>query len=271
MATRRIATDAGEAFFDHGTQYFTARDPDFRSQVLRWQAAGLAALWPVAGPEAWVGTPSMAAPVRAMAKAHDVRFPVQIDAIVRQGSQWHVDGATFDVLAIALPAEQAAALLRPVQPRFADLAAQTPAAPCWTVMAAFPAPLPAPDILREDGPIGWAARNNAKPGRSGPEAWVVQAGPDWSRAHLERSPAEIVPLLLDALASRLGHSLPPSLVATAHRWRYARSGAQGSGQLWDPSTRLGLCGDWLLGPRVEAAWLSGTRLAAAILASRPAI
>ena len=158
--------------------------------------------------------------------AYDVRFRVQIDAIVREGSQWHVDGAAFDVLAIALPAEQAAALLRPVQPRFADLTAQTPAVPCWTVMAAFPAPLPAPDILREDGPIGWAARNNAKPGRSGPEAWVVQAGPDWSRAHLERSPAEIVSLLLDALASRLGHRLPPPLVTTAHRWRYARSSRQ---------------------------------------------
>ena len=29
------------------------------------------------------------------------------------------------------------------------------------------------------GDIAWAARNSAKPGRSGPEAWVVQAGPDW--------------------------------------------------------------------------------------------
>ncbi len=25
--------------------------------------------------------------------------------------------------------------------------------------------------------------------------------------------------------------------------------------------KLGACGDWLLGPRVEAAWLSGHRLA----------
>lgn len=264
MATRRAATDAGEASFDHGAQYFTVRDPGFRTQVLRWQAAGLAAPWPAAGPDAWVGTPSMAAPVRAMAKPHDVRFPVEVSGIGREGASWRIDGTPFDTLAIALPAEQAATLLRPVHPGFADIAAGTPAAPCWTVMAAFPAALPAPDILREDGPIGWAARNNAKPGRSGPEAWVIQAGPDWSRAHLERSPAEIVPLLLDALAARLGETLPTPLIATAHRWRYARSGAHGSAQLWDPAVRLGLCGDWLLGPRVEAAWLSGTRLASAV-------
>ncbi len=266
MATRRVPTPAGEAAFDHGAQYFTVRAPAFRTRVLQWQAAGLAAPWPAAGPDAWVGTPSMAAPVRMMARAHDVRFPVQVDAIGRDGPRWSVGGASFDTLAIALPAEQAAALLGPVHADFAERAAGTPAAPCWTVMAAFPAALSGPDILREDGPIGWAARNTAKPGRTGPDAWVVQAGPEWSRRQLERQPADIVPLLLGALATRLGAVLPAPLVATAHRWRYARSGAQGSRSLWDPAVRLGLCGDWLLGPRVEAAWMSGTELAAAILA-----
>jgi renalase len=265
MATRRVATEAGEASFDHGAQYFTVRDPDFRRQVMLWQADGLAAPWPAAGADAWVGTPSMAAPVRAMAQPHTVRFPVQIDVVERDGTDWRIDGSPFHAVVLALPAEQAATLARPVHAGFAGMAAQTPAAPCWTVMAAFPAPLPAPDILREEGPIGWAARNTAKPGRAGPEAWVIQAGPDWSRAHLERAPAEIVPLLLAAFAARIGQPLPSALTATAHRWRYARSGAQGSGHLWDPTARLGVCGDWLLGPRVEAAWLSGTRLAAAII------
>ncbi len=265
MATRRIGTSAGEASFDHGAQYFTVRNAAFRRQVLQWQEAGLAAPWSSL-PDAWVGTPSMAAPVRAMAKRHQVRFPVQVDTIGHNGTGWQVEGAAFDALAVALPAEQAASLLRSVHPAFAATAAQTPAEPCWTVMAAFAVPLPAADILREDGPIGWAARNSSKPGRTGPEAWVVQAGPDWSRANLERRPDEIVPLLLQALAARLGETLPEPLAANAHRWRYARSGAEGSGALWDPAVRLGLCGDWLLGPRVEVAWQSGTQLAAAILA-----
>jgi predicted NAD/FAD-dependent oxidoreductase len=30
---------------DHGAQYFTARDPDFRAEVARWQALGVAAVW----------------------------------------------------------------------------------------------------------------------------------------------------------------------------------------------------------------------------------
>ncbi|MGF2507850.1 NAD(P)/FAD-dependent oxidoreductase, partial [Ralstonia pseudosolanacearum] len=34
--------------------------------------------------------------------------------------------------------------------------------------------------------------------------------------------------------------------------------------LWDAASRLGACGDWCEGPRVEAAFLSGVALAAKI-------
>ena len=271
MATRRLETSAGDAHFDHGAQYFTVRDTAFRAQVDLWHRAGLAAPWPAAGPDAWVGIPAMTAPVRDMATRHETRFPIEITTLERHAGSWLLQGERFDALVLALPAENTARLLRGVHPSFAAHAAATPSAPCWTVMAAFPERLPAPDILRHEAgtpaPIGWAARNSAKPGRTGPESWVIQAGPDWSRANLERDKEAIIPLLLDALAARLGATLPVPLAATAHRWRYARSGTYGAGHLWDPVTRLGLCGDWLLGPRVEAAWCSGANLALHLVAA----
>ena len=67
MSTRRIDTAAGQVGFDHGAQYFTARDPAFRQQVDQWQDSGASARWPAAGPEAWVGVPIMNAPVKALA------------------------------------------------------------------------------------------------------------------------------------------------------------------------------------------------------------
>jgi predicted NAD/FAD-dependent oxidoreductase len=133
-------------------------------------------------------------------------------------------------------------------------------------MAAFSGRVPIEaDILREDGIIGWAARNSAKPGRSGPESFVIQAGPEWSRAHLEDDSSAVTPVLLEAFSVRVGTELPELLSAVAHRWRFARSGGAGLGMLWNPDPRLGACGDWLLGPRVECAWLSGTALAEAML------
>jgi len=47
MSTRRIQTSAGEAYFDHGAQYFTVRDDAFRRQVAGWASEGVAAAWPV--------------------------------------------------------------------------------------------------------------------------------------------------------------------------------------------------------------------------------
>jgi renalase len=116
------------------------------------------------------------------------------------------------------------------------------------------------DILREAGPIAWAARNSAKPGRVGPEAWVIQATGAWSAARMDQSENVIVAALTDALKTALAIDLPSPQFAKAHRWRFALSAGTGIGSLWNPQLHLGACGDWLLGPRVECAWLSGHEL-----------
>ena len=43
MSTRRGEDEHGAWQCDHGAQYFTARDPAFRTEVARWQQAGAAA------------------------------------------------------------------------------------------------------------------------------------------------------------------------------------------------------------------------------------
>jgi len=276
MSSRRVATPLGEAGFDHGAQYFTVRDAGFRARVDAWQRDGLVAPWPAAGPDSWVGVPAMNAPVKQLASTAAVRWNTRVDSISGGAGEWLLQGENdlregpFDAALLAVPSENATQLLTGLSPTMAARAIATPAQPCWTVMAAFSARLRVdPDVLREDGPIGWAARNSAKPGRAGPEAWVVQAGPAWSREHIEETPAGIVPKLLAVLSDRIGAPLPATLSASAHRWRYARSGNAGLGMMWDPAQRLGLCGDWLLGPRVECAWMSGDQLAHAVLASPP--
>ena len=98
----------------------------------------------------------------------------------------------------------------------------------------------------------------------------MHAGPDWSREHLERRSEETAPLLLAAFAAAIGIDLPAPSHLSAHRWRYALvERPLGESCIWDPALRLGLCGDWCLGPRVEAAYLSGRALAAALAKDGP--
>jgi hypothetical protein len=277
MSTRRLATPIGEASFDHGAQYFTARDPAFQAVVADWAARDVAQPWPVAGYDAWVGVPAMNAVVRDMAARHDAHFGVMVQGIARAGRGWRVIGndlpaGIFDAVIVAVPAEQAAALLGPVDLAMARCALMARSQPCWTAMYAFAAPLTtALTIVRDGGPIGWAARNSAKPGRGAVEAWVVQGHGAWSAQHLEDDPVVVMRLLLAALAEALGYDLPPPIESAAHRWRYAMSAGFGDGALWNAQLGIGACGDWLLGPRVESAWLSGTALAAAIRAQALAV
>ena len=54
--------------------------------------------------------------------------------------------------------------------------------------------------------------------------------------------------------------------AAAHRWRYARVETPvGEGCLFNADLRIGACGDWCLGGKIEAAFASGQAMANRIM------
>ena len=273
MAARRVEIAGETVSFDHGAQYFTARDPAFREAVAQWGQAGVAARWAAAGDDAWVGVPGMNAPIRAMASALDVRWGVRAERLVREGGSWRVEAGeqTFGAatVLVAVPAEQAAVLLAEIAPDLAALAAGVQSAPCWAVMAAFDAPLQfAADCFRSDmAPVSWAARNSAKPGRAGAEAWVIHASPVRSRELVESPKEDVAQTLLADFFAATGIAPVAPLHLEAHRWLYALPQARkGEGARFDAALGLGIAGDWLHSPRVEGAFLSGRALAELVLA-----
>lgn len=278
MSTKRVQTPLGETHVDHGAQFFTVRDPGFMAQVARWSACGAAAPWPAAGPGAWVGLPGMSAVVRDMADHHDVSFGWWVRGLMRRNGLWHLSGdngdgersesGPFDTVVVALPPEQAASIVALHDLTLASTALAARSQPCWTGMFVFDAKLPtARDVVRDAGSVYWAARDSSKPGRNGPEAWVVQANPIWSDAHIDEPPEMIATQLLSALSGALSIKMPDPVTALAHRWRYAMSRGSNLGALWSEKSQIGVCGDWLLGPRVENAWISGKTLAGHIMAT----
>ncbi len=275
MSTRRIDTPLGEVEFDHGAQYLTARGASFVKWVEQWAADGLVAPWPAAGPDAWVGVPGMNAPIRALAAGRSVTWGYRADALVPDGPAWRLMGSQgqsdrFDCVVVALPAEQAAALLDGHDPAMAAKAAAYRTEPCWTVMATFDQPLPIVEhVLRDQAILAWAARNSSKPGRAPIEAWVMHGSPRWSRQHLEDPADAVCQSLIEALQETAGGATLHPVTIQAHRWRFAQSAAGTAGALWSPQTGLGCCGDWLFGRRVECAWDSGEALAERMLGDPP--
>ena len=270
MSTRRIQTPLGEASFDHGATAFTAEDPVFRDCVDGWILAGHAAPWPEGGAGAIVGLPSMNAPIKALAKGFDIEWSAQVTGLAREATGWRLDvsgrGAgsegPFDAVILAIPPEQATPLLAPHSFDLAVYAAMARSEAVWSAMVAFDDRLPIKaSSLGGCEILAAAIRENSKPGRSGPEAWTLQATSQWSGRNLEASSTDVAASLLEALEQRLDRSLPAVLALQAHRWRYARPAGATSGPIWRATVGLGLCGDWVVGNGVEAAWRSGVRVA----------
>jgi renalase len=168
MATRRSPFGS----FDHGTQYFTVRDPRFERALgtvpglcRPWSANAVRVLDPVGrvieaglpgGERHWVATPGMNGLVRAWGEplVEDGNILLETratqitrDPLMKNGWQVHTEGsegsrhvyAGFDKVALAIPPAQASALLQ--ASGLGELAEPLNAVqvdPCWTLMAAWP-------------------------------------------------------------------------------------------------------------------------------------
>lgn len=281
-ATRR--TDGGT--FDHGAQYFTARQPEFRAVVKSWVAQGVVAVYAgsivsVRGAEItavsalhtrYVGVPGMSAIGRALGGALDVVRECTVSAVTPGENGWRVsweDGGDygFDAAIVAVPADQAADLLL-ASAQLSDTARGAPLAPCWAVMAEYDAPLDCgfDAAFIDSATLGWAMRDASKPGRAAGERWVLHATADWSRTHLEDAADSVATELTAAFARLAQQSQAPSR-AVAHRWRYALSQGLKAGCLWDAQRALGATGDWCADGRIEGAYLSGLQLGRTVAAA----
>lgn len=286
MSTRR--SDDWQC--DHGAQYFTARHPEFRAEVNGWLQAGAAARWTprlqvlggAAGHaadravERFVGLPRMTAPARVMAETLALTTQTTIVQVQRHVDGWQLRSAEhgwleqrFAAVLLAVPAPQAAPLLQPLSPELAALAASAIMRGCWALMLRYSAPveLPFDAAFVNQGPLRWIARDSSKPGRGGPETWLLHASAEWSEAHMELDVDAVVAELLRAFRALGG---PAPLEWAAHRWRYADTEpALDQGCAWQAGDGLGLCGDWLNGGKVEGAWRSGWLLADRVVRSLP--
>lgn len=123
--------------------------------------------------------------------------------------------------------------------------------------------------LIHNSPISWIARDSSKPEREiAEDCWVAQANADWSEKNLEFDPGDVAGILVDSFFETLGVEPKKPVHAVAHRWRYATPKEHlDTGFLHDEEGQLFACGDWCLGNRVEAAFLSGTAAAGAVMRS----
>lgn len=271
MASRRVAG----RYVDLGASYLTARDDGFRAVVDDWVARGLAHPWTdafhLAGPDG-LGA-RKAGPVRygtrgglrsLVADLLDGIAVQQESRVARVGPGPTVDGRTYDAVVLALPDPQAEPLLD------RSLVAERAAVQdrVWEPVLALAAGFAARTwddrfdgcFVEGSDVLGWVADDGRRRDDGAP-VLVAHSTSPYAAAHLD----EHGPGMPEALGRLLGVGTPTW--THVQRWTYARPAAARAQPFHLSDARVGLCGDGWGAPRVETAWVSGTRLGQALAAS----
>ncbi len=263
---------------DIGASYLTSSEPEFEDVVNDWHAKGLAREWTrtltvldegeaprsTSGPVRWAGRSGLRSLVEdladGLATAHGTASLVDHD-----GRAPTVDGARAGAVVLAMPDPQAARLLPAGRPEREALTAVFE--PVLALTAGWSDRCWDPGLdgafVNGQDELSWVADDGRRRGDDA-SVLVAHSTTDVASRHLE-APQEAGPLLVRALRRTLSIGVDPDWTHV-HRWTFARPAAARDEPFLLSDDGIGVCGDaWGGRPRVEAAFLSGVRLAEALV------
>lgn len=277
LSTRRTEQGA----FDHGAQYFTARDPDFCAQVVQWQQQGVVQTWdaPLAAYQAgqwqrveaiprYVGVPRMSSIARQMLGTMTCHLQHRLMALEHDGQRWRLQfegQPEYDAqtVVLALPAPQVLPLLPSAHP-WHRLVQSVQMQATWAVMLQLATSIELPYggvFVNDQQTLSWVARDHSKPERASQSTWVLHSNPKWAAQQVDADPDWVAEQMIAEFAAMVQQPICIQQ-RVVHRWLYALAEQPLLEHSWyDATQRLGVAGDWLSGSRVEGAWCSGRHLA----------
>ena len=282
----RLSTLNEQGFsFDHGAQFFTAKNPAFQTFVKELELHHAAEEWnarfvelkfgEIQSERTWdrdfphyVGSPSMNSIAQYLAQNIDIRFNQTITGIKKIKANWLLETANseigpFDWLIIAIPAEQANDLLpKNLSPKMMlqDVKMQ----PCFTLMLGYEIEnfFDWDAAFVSDSILSWVSVNSSKPNRGKPLSIIAMSTNEWANQNLSKSDSIIINEMLNELAKISGKTLNESSFIKLKRWKYANASRQEKAlEIIDYPLKLAFCGDWCISGRIESAFMSSLNLA----------
>lgn len=275
MATRRI----GDAVFDHGAQFLTARTEWFTETVRSLHSSGIIVPWFAGGHDdshvRFCGAVSMNAIAKYLSQGLDIRTSTTVESIRQIDDRWYVTFDTSETLScdsclVTAPIPQALALVEQreldLRPDELDRLKRISYDPCFAVMAVLDSPsgLPTGGPFRPDDThsIALISDNQAK-GISPLACVTIHSTPECALRHIE-DPELAGSIMREEAMKHLRSNITSS---TIHRWRYAQPSTvfEAPFSILNNTPLLLLAGDAFGGARIEGAALSGKAAADHIL------
>jgi renalase len=283
----RMSTRYADPFyFDHGTQFFTARTRAFQNFIEPFIAKGLIAEWKgkVVTYQAdkslkdrlwfephYVAVPRMNSLSKQMAEGIDVRLNTEVAALgEKHADGWHLYNkqgdhlGVFDWVISTAPPTQTLNLFQTVLPSDSVLH-NIKLQGCFTLMIGFNATWAKPWMAAKvhESPIAWIAINSTKPGRNKDiTTIVVHSRNEWAEQHIDDDLQQTQNYLLQQFESITGIACDKPDYLSMHRWRYAHVVETQTAETYlDAKQTTAAIGDWASASRIEAVWLNAKDLA----------
>jgi predicted NAD/FAD-dependent oxidoreductase len=289
----RMSTRYADPFyFDHGTQYFTARTKAFQAFLKPSMENGTIAEWSgkVINLEMgkkitkrlwfephFVATPNMNSLCKKLAEGLDVRVTVEVAPLAqKQSGVWMLQDkqgnmlGEYDWVISTAPPAQTLALF---QVALADnsLLHTSRMQGCYALMIGFNKPWDKQWIAAKvrDNPIKWISINSTKPGRSEEvTAIVVHSSNNWADEHIDDNMDVAQKFLLGQFEAVSGIDCSNADYISTHRWKYAIvEETQKSGFYFDSDQGIAATSDWASTSRIEEVWLNAVGLAEDMISS----
>lgn len=279
--------------FDHGAQFFTVKHKEIKTLIQPLISSGIIApwhgrfvelqkqhcqssrMWSNEKPH-YVGVPDMQAIAKHWADGLNIRYQTNITKVTQHNNHWMVLDqhrnhlGLYDWVILTLPVTEALPLL-PNCFTYNNQLYNYKMKACYSLMLGYE---PGFDLgfdaaLIRDASISWISANHKKPGRSMPPAYLVHATNNWADLHLNLDNESVQTALLEETTDVFGKLIKEYTYINLHRWPFANINKQNTcAYFLDQKNQLGVCGDWLIQGRIEAAILSGIRIAKHLILSK---
>lgn len=282
----RISTKIKNPYeFDHGTQYFKVKSPDFKKFLVPLFEKNLIKPWTFKfanisnvnhynynfvkyEDKYYVGVPSMNSFIRQLANKCNVIFNKTVYSLKKVENKWSIRDkyknkiGIFDWVIISTPVEQACKLL-PHNHFFNSIVNSFKMKSLYTLMVGMKKPInlkfDAASVKNCD--VSWIAVNSKKPSRNGNFSMVINSSYEYAKWNLQTYKNKVMTHLENVTNKIIKKDLTKANFKMLHKWNYVECETYPKSDFFlDKYNKIGLCGDWCVNSRVEGAFMSAKKL-----------